>query len=79
MCLAIPGEILSVEGDDALTREGRVRIAGIVKRVNLAFVPEARVGDYVLLHAGLAIAVIDEVEAQKTLACFDVITREDGS
>jgi len=68
MCLAIPGEILSIEGEDPLMREARVAFAGIVKRANLAFVPEARPGDYVLVHAGVAIAIVDEEEARKTLA-----------
>jgi hydrogenase expression/formation protein HypC len=68
MCLAVPGKLLSIEGDDPLTREGRVAFAGIVKPVNLAYVPEAKLGDYVLVHAGFAITVIDEAEAMKTLA-----------
>ncbi|MCT2398335.1 HypC/HybG/HupF family hydrogenase formation chaperone [Novosphingobium mangrovi (ex Huang et al. 2023)] len=68
MCLAVPGELLSIEGDDPLTREGRIAFAGIVKRANLAYVPEARVGDYVLVHAGFAISVIDEEKARATLA-----------
>jgi hydrogenase expression/formation protein HypC len=68
MCLAMPGQVLSIEGDDPLTRQGRVAFAGIVKRVNLAYVPETVVGDYVLVHAGFAIARVDEVEALKTLA-----------
>jgi len=67
MCLAVPGQLLSIEGDDPLTRQGRVGFAGIVKLANLAYVPEARCGDYVLVHAGVAIAVIDEVAARKTL------------
>jgi hydrogenase expression/formation protein HypC len=76
MCLAVPGEVLSVEGADPLTREGRVAFAGIVKRTNLAFVPKAKAGDYVLVHAGLAIAVIDQAEALKTLAYIDEIASE---
>ena len=68
MCLAVPGQVLSIEGDDPLTRQGRIAFAGIVKQANLAFVPEAKVGDYVLVHAGIAISVIDELEAEKTLA-----------
>lgn len=71
MCLAIPGELLSISGDDPLTREGRVRFAGIVKSANLAFTPEASIGDFVLVHAGFAISVIDEVEAERTLALLD--------
>jgi hydrogenase expression/formation protein HypC len=67
MCLAIPGELLSIEGEEGLMREGRVAFAGIAKRVNLAYVPEAVVGCYVLVHAGFAIAVVDAAEARKTL------------
>jgi len=74
MCLAIPGELLSISGDDPLTREGRVRFAGIVKSANLAFTPEANAGDFVLVHAGFAISVIDEVEAARTLALLDELT-----
>ena len=67
MCLAIPGQIQSVTGDDDLTRQGRVAFGGIIKLVNLAFAPEAVVGDYVLVHAGFAIAVIDAEAARQTL------------
>jgi hydrogenase expression/formation protein HypC len=63
MCLATPGRILSASSGDPLTRTGRVDFGGIVKEINLAFVPEASVGDYVLVHVGFAISVIDEVEA----------------
>ncbi len=63
MCLAVPGRILSVDGDDELTRTGRVDFGGLVKEINLAFVPDAAVGDHVLVHVGFAITVIDEVEA----------------
>jgi hydrogenase expression/formation protein HypC len=68
MCLAIPGLLLSIEGDDPLTRQGRVSFSGLVRLANLAYAPEAKVGDYVLVHAGFAIAVIDEAEALRTLA-----------
>ena len=67
MCLAIPGQIQSITGDDDLTRQGRVAFGGIIKLVNLAFAPEAVVGDYVLVHAGFAIAVIDAEAARQTL------------
>ncbi|KHK93532.1 HypC/HybG/HupF family hydrogenase formation chaperone [Novosphingobium malaysiense] len=76
MCLAVPGELLEIEGDDPLTRKGRVAFAGVVRRVNLAYVPEAEPGAYVLVHAGFAIAVIDEAEAQRTLALLDEIPSE---
>jgi len=63
MCLAVPGRLLSVTGEDPLTRVGRVDFGGVVKEINLAFVPEARVDDYVLVHVGFALTVIDESEA----------------
>jgi hydrogenase expression/formation protein HypC len=65
MCLAVPGKILSVSGDDPLTRSGKVSFGGIVKEVNLAYVPEAGVGDYVVVHVGFAISKVDEAEAQQ--------------
>ena len=68
MCLAIPGELIAAEGDTPETRSGTVSFGGIRRTVNLAFVPEARPGDFVLVHVGFALAVIDEVEAEKTLA-----------
>ena len=74
MCLAVPGKILSVSGDDPITRVGRVDFGGIVKEINLAYVPEARTGDYVLVHVGFAITVIDETEAARV---FDYL-REIG-
>ena len=66
MCLAVPGKILSIAGEDAL-RMGRVSFGGIVKEVNLACVPEAKVEDYVIVHVGFALSVIDDAEAKLTL------------
>lgn len=79
MCLAVPGQVLSVEGDDELTRQGRVAFGGLIKQVNLAYVPEAAIGDYVLVHAGFAITTIDETEALKTLRYLAEIEPEDMS
>lgn len=67
MCLAVPGKLLEVTGDDALLRSGRVSFGGAVREVSLACVPEARPGDYVLVHVGLALGVIDAAEAEETL------------
>jgi hydrogenase expression/formation protein HypC len=64
MCLAVPGKILSITGEDLL-RMARVSFGGTVKEVNLAYVPEARIGDFVLVHIGFAISKIDEDEAKK--------------
>lgn len=65
MCLAVPGKVLSIEEGDELTRSGRVSFGGVVKTVNLAYVPEAKVGDYVVVHVGFALSVVDEEEAHK--------------
>ena len=65
MCLAVPGRIVSIEGEDELLRSGRVDFAGVVKTVNLACVPEAKIGDYVLVHVGIALNTVDEAEARQ--------------
>ncbi|MFN8244656.1 MAG: HypC/HybG/HupF family hydrogenase formation chaperone [Ferruginibacter sp.] len=67
MCLAIPGKILSITNQlDETFRFGKVSFGGITKEVNLCMVPEARIDDYVLVHVGVAISVINEAEAQLT-------------
>jgi hydrogenase expression/formation protein HypC len=65
MCLAVPGKIVSIEGTDPVFRSGKVSFGGIMKQINLAYVPEAKIGDYVLVHVGFAISTIDEAEAQQ--------------
>ena len=65
MCLAVPGKIISIEEADATFRNGRVDFAGIVKSVNLSYVPEAKIGDYVVVHVGFALSIVDEVEAHQ--------------
>ncbi len=65
MCLAVPGKILTIEGDDPLLRSGEVDFGGIAKRISLSCVPEAQIGDYVLVHAGFALNVVDEKEAEE--------------
>lgn len=72
MCLGVPGEIVSVRDGDEL-RTGRVAFAGVVKDVCLACVPEAQVGDFVVVHAGIAIARVDREEAARTLEWLDAI------
>ena len=69
MCVAVPTRIESIEGERAI-----VRLAGATAEVNVSLVPEAGVGDYVLVHAGFAIARVDESEARETFA----ILREAG-
>jgi hydrogenase expression/formation protein HypC len=67
MCLAIPGLVLSISDDppDAIKRVGQVKFGGITKEVNMAYVPEARVGDYVIVHVGFAISTLNEIEANR--------------
>jgi hydrogenase expression/formation protein HypC len=74
MCLAVPGEILSTSGEDA-ARTGVISFGGTTKEASLAFVPEAKIGDYVLVHAGFAIGVVDAEEAAQTLEYFREIDR----
>ena len=79
MCLAVPGRIVTIESTDPLLRAGRVDFGGIVKEVNLAYVPEARVGDYVLVHVGFAISVIDEDEADHVFEYLQADGRARGA
>ena len=65
MCLAIPGKVVSISGDDPLVRMGKINFSGIVKEASLAYVPEVVVGDYVIVHVGFALSRVDEGEAQK--------------
>lgn len=67
MCLAIPGKLLSITAQlDETFRQGKVSFGGITKEINLSMVPEAKVGDYVLVHVGVAIGIVDEEEAKIT-------------
>jgi hydrogenase expression/formation protein HypC len=65
MCLAVPGKVMEISGDDPIMRTGKVNFGGIVKTINLAYVPEVEVGNYVLVHVGFALNVVDEGEALK--------------
>lgn len=65
MCLAIPGKVLEIEGSIG-SRIGRVQFGGIVRQVQFTFVPEVRVGDFVMVHVGFAISVVDAEEAERT-------------
>jgi hydrogenase expression/formation protein HypC len=69
MCLAIPGKVLSI--DEGLGRLARVQFGGIVRTASLDLVPEAGIGDYVLVHVGFAISKIDEEEARKTMQALE--------
>ena len=72
MCLAVPGKVISIAGED-LNRTRRVSFGGVIKEVNLAYVPEAQIDDYVVVHVGFAISRLDVDEAEQTLQYFDQI------
>jgi hydrogenase expression/formation protein HypC len=66
MCLAVPGKIVTILEEEHLgLRRGKVDFGGIRKEICLAYTPEARVGDYVLVHVGFSLSVVDEEEAQR--------------
>ena len=67
MCLAIPGKIIEINLTDPLMRMSRIDFSGVIKTISLSFTPEAVVGNYVLVHAGFAISLIDEQAAQTIL------------
>jgi len=71
MSLAVPGKILAITSDDPLMPVARVSFGGTVKEVNLAYAPEAVPGDYVIVHVGFAISVIDEAGAQRIFDTLD--------
>ncbi len=70
MCLAIPGKVAGIEEKDGI-RIGRVQFAGITRQACLDFVPEAKEGDYVMVHVGFAISVVDKEEAERTYALLE--------
>lgn len=65
MCLAVPGKLVSIAGEDQFQRTGKVSFGGIMKDVSLACLPEAKVGDFVIVHVGMAISRLDEAEANE--------------
>jgi hydrogenase expression/formation protein HypC len=80
MCLAVPGRIVTMTDEGAETRAGRVEFGGIEREISLALLPEAKVGEYVLVHAGFAITLLDPQDAKAT---YDLLAQigisENGS
>lgn len=72
MCLAVPGRVLSVEDRDG-ARVARVSFGGVTRTVHLDFVPEANVGDYVVVHVGFAISRVDAEEAERTFRLLEAM------
>lgn len=82
MCLAIPGKVVDVASEEPLFASAIVEFGGVRRRVNMACVPEAKPGDYVMVHAGLAISRVDEQEAVRTLETLEQLAlseEPDGS
>jgi hydrogenase expression/formation protein HypC len=74
MCLAVPGKIIEIYQNNDLLM-GKIDFGGVVREACLAYVPEARVGDYTIIHVGFALNIIDEQEALETLALLEEISR----
>jgi hydrogenase expression/formation protein HypC len=72
MCLAVPGKLISIKGED-INRTGKVSFGGVIKEVSLAYVPEAQIGDYVIVHVGFALSTVDEAEAQQVFGYLEEI------
>ncbi|MCT7948470.1 HypC/HybG/HupF family hydrogenase formation chaperone [Ancylothrix sp. C2] len=70
MCLAVPGKIISINNNEPLLKSAKVSFGGILKEVSLAYLPEAEIGNYVIVHVGFALSIVDEDEALKTLQYF---------
>ncbi len=73
MCLAIPGKICSISSEEGL-RMAKVSFNGVLKEISVEWVPEAQVGDYVIVHAGSALSILDTREAEETLEIFRQIS-----
>ncbi|MCS7258402.1 MAG: HypC/HybG/HupF family hydrogenase formation chaperone [candidate division WOR-3 bacterium] len=68
MCLAIPAKVLKIKGDSAI-----VEVRGVKREINILLCPEVKIGDYVIVHAGFALKIIDKKYAQETIKIFDEI------
>ncbi len=77
MCLAIPGKILDIHGDEPMSRTAKVDFNGIVKSVHMGYVPEAKPGDWVNVHAGFAITILKEEDAREILDIFQEMVPKD--
>jgi hydrogenase expression/formation protein HypC len=72
MCLAIPGQIIGISDDnDPLARKGQINFSGVRKEVSLAYVPDAKINDYVIVHAGFALSILDEEDALTSLQALN--------
>lgn len=79
MCLAIPGKIIEITNQDPIMRTGNVSFGGIIKEINLAYVPDAKMGNYVIVHAGFAISQLNESEAKLVLDELESLEEDNPS
>ena len=70
MCLAVPGKVVSISGDEPLLKKGKVSFGGVLKEVSFAYVPDVQIDDYVIVHVGFALSILDQEAAEKSLAEF---------
>lgn len=75
MCLAVPGQVIAINREGEFGNSGLIDFDGVRLTVNLVFVPEVKVGDYVIVHVGFAISCLNEAEAAKTLAYLQELNR----
>lgn len=76
MCLAVPGRIQEIYEMNGLLM-GKIDFGGVIREVCLTYVPEAKVGDYTIIHVGFALNIIDEADALETLSLLDEISNQD--
>ena len=76
MCLAVPGKIVDIYETNGLLM-GMIDFGGVTREACLSYVPEAKIGDYTIIHVGFALNLIDEQEAMETLSLLDQISRQD--
>ena len=82
MCLAVPGKVITIEenlerdGNSSLWCTGKVSFGGMIKEVSLVYVPEVKIGDYVIVHVGFALSIIDHEEAEQTLTYLNQLQVE---
>ena len=78
MCLGVPGMIVARDVEETEMPSGTVEFAGVRRRVSLACTPEARIGDYVIVHAGVAISIVDTDEAHKILTIINELSQSES-
>ncbi|MCB1935972.1 MAG: HypC/HybG/HupF family hydrogenase formation chaperone [Nitrosomonas sp.] len=76
MCLGLPGQIKSITGEDPLFKSAQVAFGGVQRQISLMYTPDAQCGDYVLVHAGFALSVIDQDRASTLLSALESETSE---